>query len=46
MYWDANSLYDYVTLQVLPVYGFKRRIDKSNFDEKFIKNYDENSGKR
>ena len=47
MYLDANNLYGWAMLQKLPVGGFKWIIkyDLSKFDEKFIKNYDENSDK-
>ena len=44
-YLDANNLYGWAMSQKLPVDGFKwiEEDDISKFDEKFIKNYDENS---
>ena len=46
-YLDANNLYGWAMSQKLPVDGFKwiEKDDISKFDEKFIKNYDENSDK-
>ena len=46
-YLDANSLYGWAMSQKLPVRNFKwiEKDDISKFDEKFIKNYDENGDK-
>ena len=44
MYLDANSLYGWAMSKKLPVNGFKWENDLSKFNEKFIKNYNENSG--
>ena len=46
-YVDANNLYGLAMSQKLPVRNFKwiEKDDISKFDEKFIKNYDENSDK-
>ena len=46
-YVDANNLYGQAMYQKLPVRNFKRieKDDISEFDEKIIKNYDENSYK-
>ena len=46
LYVDANNLYGRVMSQKLPVNGFKWVEDLSQFNEHFIKNYDENSDKR
>ena len=46
MYVDANNLYGWVMSQNLPVNGFQWVEDLSQFNEHFIKNYDENSDKR
>ena len=43
MYLDANSLYGWAMSKKLPVNGFKCENDLSKFNEKFIKNYNENS---
>ena len=45
MYLDTNNLYGWAMLQKLPVGGFKwvKKDDLLKFDEKFIKNYDEDS---
>ena len=48
MYWNTSNLYGRVMSQELPVDGFKRKKISSAFDgiafnEKFIKNYDEDS---
>ena len=47
-YLDANNLYGWAMSEKLPVRNFKwiDKDDISKFDEKFIKNYDENSDKR
>ena len=45
-YLDANNLYGWAMSQKLPVNGFKWINDVSKIDEKFIKNYDEDSDKR
>ena len=44
-YVDANNLYGWAMWQKLPIGNFKwiEKDDISKFDEKFIKNYDENS---
>ena len=46
-YVDANNLYGQTISQKLPVDGFKwvEKDDLSNFDDSFIKDYDENSVK-
>ena len=45
MYIDANNLYGWAMFQKLPVDGFKMEKNTFKFDEKFIKNYDEDSKK-
>ena len=40
-YWDVNNLYGWVTLQKLPVNNFEWIEDTSQFNEDFIKNYNE-----
>ena len=45
MYLDANNLYEWAISQKLPVDGFKWVKDLSQFNEDFIKDYDENSNK-
>ena len=40
---DANNLYGWAISQKLSVNGFKWLEDLSEFNESFIKNYDENS---
>ena len=47
MYLDANNLYGWEMSQILPVDNFKwiEKDDILKFNEKFIKNYDENSDK-
>ena len=42
MYLDANNLYELAMSQKLPVNCFKQENDLSRFNEKFIKNYNEN----
>ena len=43
VYLDANNLYGWEISQKLSVNGFKWLEDLSEFNESFIKNYDENS---
>ena len=43
MYLDAIDLYGWAMSQKLPVNGFKWENDLSRFNERFIKNYNENS---
>ena len=45
MYFDANNLYGWAVSQKLPVDGFKWKENMSKFNEKFMKNYDEDSDK-
>ena len=45
MYLDANSLYGWAMFQNLPVNDFEWVEKLSEFDERFIKNYDENNDK-
>ena len=45
MYLDANNLYRWTMSQRLPVNGFEWVERLSEFDDCFIKNYDENNGK-
>ena len=42
-YWDANNLYAWTMSQKLPVNNFEWSKDTSQFNEDFIKNYNENS---
>ena len=42
-YWDVNNLYDWATLQKLPVNNFEWVKDTSQFNEDFIKNYNKES---
>ena len=42
-YWDANNLYGWAMLQKLPVNNFEWIKDTSQFNEDFIKNYNEES---
>ena len=44
-YLDANNLYGLATSQKVPVNGFQRVEELSQFKEDFIKNYDEDSNK-
>ena len=43
MYLDANNLYGLALSQKLPVNSFRWIEDLSEFNESFIKSYDENS---
>ena len=43
MYLDPNILYGWAMCQTLPINGFKWEDDLSRFNERFIKNYNENS---
>ena len=45
MYLDANNLYGWVMSQRLPVNSFEWMEQLSEFDKRFIKNYDENNYK-
>ena len=45
-YWDVNNLYDWATLQKLPVNNFEWVKDTSQFNEDFIKNYNKESDRR
>ena len=40
-YWYVNNLYDWAMWQKLPVNGFEWVEDISEFDESFIKSYNE-----
>ena len=42
MYWDVNSLYEWMMSQNLRVDGFQRRKEKFRFHKEFIQEYDEN----
>ena len=44
-YWDANNLYGWTMSQKLPVNGFKWVEDISDFNENFIKSYNDESDK-
>ena len=46
-YVDSNNLYGWTMSEKLPVRNFKgiKKDNRSKFDEKLIKNYDENSDK-
>ena len=44
-YWDVNNLYGWVMLQKLPVNNFQWIKGTSQFNEDFIKNYNEESDK-
>ena len=46
IYLDVNNLYGWVMFQKLPVNGFEWVNNISKFNEKFIKNYNEDSDKR
>ena len=45
MYLDENNLYGWAMSQKLPANGFEWEEELSEFDECFMKNYDENSDK-
>ena len=45
MYLDVNNLYGWAMSQKVPVNGFEWVEELSEFDKRFIKNYDENSDK-
>ena len=45
-YWDVNNLYEWAMSQKLPVNNFERTEDTSQFNEDFIKNYNEEGDKR
>ena len=42
-YWNANNLYGWAVSQKLPVNNFEWTEDTFQFNEDFIKNYDEES---
>ena len=42
-YWNANNLYGWAMSQKLPLINFKWIKDTSQFNEDFIKNYNEES---
>ena len=44
-YWNVNSLYGWTMPQNFPVYKFEWIEDTSQFDEDFIKKYNEESAK-
>ena len=46
MYLNANSLYEWAMSQKRPVDSFEWVEDQSQFNERFIKKYDENGDKR
>ena len=42
-YWDINNLYGWTVLQKLPANKFEWIEDNSQFNEDFVKNYNEDS---
>ena len=40
-YWDVNNLYGWAMLQMFPVNNFEWIKDASQFNEDFLKNYNE-----
>ena len=46
MYWNVNNFYGWTMLQKLTVDDFEWRKDLLTFNEKIIKNYDEDSDNR
>ena len=46
MYLDANNLHEWAMSQILPINSFELMEQLCKFDERFIKNYDENNDKR
>ena len=42
-YWDVNNLYGWTMSQKLPVNNFERIEDTSQFNEDFVKHYNEKS---
>ena len=44
-YWDVNNLYGWVMSQKLPVNNLQQTEETSQFNEDFIKNYNEESDK-
>ena len=45
IYLDANNLYGWAVFQNLPVNGVKWKTNVSKFNERLIKDYDEDSNK-
>ena len=44
-YWDVNNLYSWIMLQKLPVNNLEQIEDTSQFNEDFIKSYNEEGSK-